>query len=68
MIEPRGSWRNVPVEDGLQGFLNVFRRALGRPLATERCYVVEFGPITIPPGGEVRIGIPLPTELLEDEQ
>lgn len=52
-------WKDVPIEDGWQGFLNVIRKVYGRPLRTEHVYVVSFGPIVIPPGESVDIVIPI---------
>lgn len=66
MMQPQAGWQDVPIEDGWQGFLNVIRKVYGKPLRTERAYVIQFGPVEIPPGESVTLTIPLAIE--RDEQ
>lgn len=59
---PKGHWTVVDEPaDGWQGFLNIFRRLLGKPIRMRRVHTFEFDePVVILPGQSVTLALPVP--------
>ena len=66
MKPDRITWRDEPITDGWEGFLNAFRSLFGRPLMARRVYTAVFDELVIPPGETVLLELPSYDDLLEE--